>query len=187
MKKFKCLLLAAAAACALAGPAAAQDTNALKTQIGVFEARTGTVIVKGIGPVGSIQLGEAQLSVGCKQSKDINTGEKIYGLVIELEGAQITPEGALVDDSEISSLLEAAGYLARATSGITALDGFEATYTTKAGLQVVAECVRKDGGVATYLRLGDYPRIALSPAQMTQFYNLIQEGRKDVNVLKLAK
>jgi hypothetical protein len=42
----------------------------------------------------------------------------------------------------------------------------------------------KDSGIQMYLQFEDYPRISLSSAQMTQFANLIQDGRKALDALK---
>jgi hypothetical protein len=185
MNKVKMILVVAV--CALACPATAQDTNSLRTQIGLFEAQTGVVIVKGISPVGSVQLGFGQLSLGCKQTKNVSTGEKIHGLVVEVEGSQFAPEAALVDDDEVDSLLKAVNYLAKVNNDVTTLPGFEASYTTKAGLRVIAESVRKDGALLNYLQFQPYPRIALTPVQMTQFSALIQQGRKNLDSLKAGK
>jgi hypothetical protein len=185
MNKVKIILVAAA--CAFAIAAIAQDTNSLRTQIGLFEARPNAVILKGIGPVGSVQLGFGQLSVGYKQTKDINSGEKIHGLIIEVEGSQFASEAALVDDDEVDSLLNAINYLAKVNSDATSLPGFEASYMTKAGLRIIAESVRKDGAVLNYVQFEPYPRIALSPVQMTQFAALIQQAQKNLDALKAGK
>jgi hypothetical protein len=180
-------ILSAGAVCVLAWSALAQDTNSLNTQIGTFEARTGVVLVKGISPVGAIPLGAAELSVGCKQTRDLATGEKIYGLIIEVEGPQMLPEAVLVDDNETGPLLNAVNTLAKMTTDITTLNGFEASYTTKGGLEVIAESVRKEGAVQNYLRIEPYSRFALLPVQMTQLANLVQEGRKNLDALKAGK
>ena len=47
MRKYCAALIVAG--CWLASAARAQDTNALKTEIGMFEAQPGVVIVKGFG------------------------------------------------------------------------------------------------------------------------------------------
>jgi hypothetical protein len=159
----------------------------LNTQIGAFEARTGVILVKGFNPVGAIPLSAVELSVGCKQTRDLATGEKIYGLIIEVEGPQLPPEAVLVDDNEAGPLLNAVNTLGKVNNDLTTLNGFEATFTTKAGLHIIAESVRKEGAVQNYLRIEPYPRLALSAVQMTQFANLLQEGRKDLEVLKTGK
>ncbi len=177
----------AAATCALAYVATAQDTNSLRTQIGLFENRTGVVIVKGTGNLGSVPLDSVDLSVRCKQTTDVSTGEKVCGLAVEIEGSQFGRARNLVDDDEVDSLLSAVNYLAKINNDITPLPGFEATYTTKAGLRIIADSVRKEGGVLTYVQIEDYPRIAVSAVQMTQLYNLISLGRKNLDALKSGK
>jgi hypothetical protein len=188
MNKLKILLVATL--CALAGAATAQDTsatNVFTTQIAQFEARTGVVLVKGVGQIGTLPLGTVQLTVRYKQTIDVNSGEKIHGLAIELESSQFGRDWILVDDDEVDSLLNGVNYLAKINFDVTPLPGFEATYTTKAGLRVIADSVRKEGGVLNYLQFGDSPRISLSAVQMTQFYGLIQEGRKNLDAVKSGK
>jgi hypothetical protein len=179
--------LLAATLCALTWPVAAQDTNSLNTRIGTFEARTGVVIVKGINPVGAIPLGAAELSVGCKQTRDLASSEKIYGLIIEVEGPQLPPEVVLVDDDEAGPLLNAVKTLGKVNNDLTTLSGYEASYTTRAGLRVIAESFRKDGAVQDYLKIEPYPPLALSPVQMTQLASLLQESRENLDVLKVGK
>ena len=66
MRIFSIVLMIAACLPALA--ARAQDTNALKTEIGIFESQTGVVIVKGFGQIGSVSTSAAIISVRCKES-----------------------------------------------------------------------------------------------------------------------
>jgi hypothetical protein len=185
MNSFKVIFLALL--CALAGTVAAQDTNALKTQIGVFEARTNVVLIKAYGQIGAIALGSQELLVRCKETSDVSTGEKIYGLAIELEASQVQPQRALVDDEEVESLLNAVNYLARINSDATALPGFEAGYTTKSGLRIIAHFDRQDGGMVDFVQVADGPRVALSAMQMTQFYDLIVQGQRKLATLKATK
>jgi hypothetical protein len=109
MKRKKAFV--AAWVCLLASLAAAQDTNWVRTQIGLFEARTNVVILKAYGQIGSIALGQGQLSLRYKRTSDLNTGEKVYGLSIAFETSQYLPEIEYVDDDEIDSLVQAVDYL----------------------------------------------------------------------------
>lgn len=86
--------------CSLASLAAAQDTNLIKTQIGLFEARTNVVILKAYGQIGSMALGQGQLTLRYKRTSDMNTGEKVYGFSIAFEASQYLPEIEYVDDDE---------------------------------------------------------------------------------------
>ena len=181
------IILAAAAFCSLACVSPAQDTNALKTDIGVFEARTGAVIVKGIGQIGSISVGTDVISVRCKESTDVSTGRKVYGLAIEIAGNPLPRERIYVDYDEIDPLLGGINYLNKITYDVTPLPGFEASYTTKVGLRVLAHSVRKQGGIQIFLQYGDDPRILLTSDQMTQLYKLIEQARDNLNSIRTAK
>jgi hypothetical protein len=165
----------------------AQDTNALKTNIGVFEARTGAVIIKGFGQTGSMSVGADVISVRCKESTDAGTGHKIYGLVIEIAASNQPKERALVDDGEIDSLLNGINYLGKITYDVTALPAFEAVYTTKAGLQIIAYSSRRQGGIQTFLQYGNGPRILLMSDQMAQLQGLIGQARNTLDSLKATK
>lgn len=177
----------AATFCALAFTATAQDTNILKTEIGLFENRTGSVIIKGFGQIGSVAAGVADISVRCKETTDVSIGRKVYGLAIEISGNTFPPDRIYVDEDEIDPLLSGINYLVKINYDVTALPGFEASYTTKAGLEVLANSVRKDGGIQ-YSLAGNYtPRVPLSSIQMTQLYGLIQQARKNLEAVAAGK
>jgi hypothetical protein len=181
------IISVAAAFCSLACVSPAQDTNALKTDIGVFEAQTGIVIIKGFGQIGSISAGTGVITVRTKESTDVSTGHKTYGLAIEIAGNNQSRERIFIDYNEIDSLLNAINYLNKITYDVTSLPSFEASYTTKAGLRVVANSVRREGGIRVFLEYGDHPRILLSSVQMTQFYGLIEQARDNLNSIRTAK
>jgi hypothetical protein len=180
-------VILAAAFCSFALATLAQDTNALKTDIGVFESQTGTVIIKGFGQTGSITVGADVISVNCKASTNASTGFKAYGLAIGFSGNDQPRDRAIIDYDEIDSLLNGINYLSKITYDVTPLPGFEATYITRAGLRVVAYSARRQGGIQTFLQYGDRPRILLTSDQLTQFYGLIGQARDNLNSLRTAK
>ncbi len=175
------------ALCAFALTASAQDTNAMKTLIGVFEAQTGVTIVKGFGQVGSVSMGAAVISVRSKETADAGSGHKVYGLGVEIEANPLPKQRILIDDDEIDSLLAGMDYLLKISYDVTSLPSFEASYTTKSGLRVFAYSVRKNGGIQMFLQYGDYPRIALSSTQLSQLYGLIDQASKNLTALKTGK
>ena len=183
MNKILVLLLAAIGTFAVS----AQDTNSLKTDIGVFEARTSVVIVKGYGPIGSGGVRGGGISGRLKETTDVSIGQKTHGLAIQITGNPFPRERILVDDNEIDALLSGLNYLIKINYDVTTLPGFEASYTTKAGLRVIANSVRREGTVQTFLQFDDQPRIALSSVQIKQFYGLIAEARKNLDALKTAQ
>jgi hypothetical protein len=172
--------------------AAAQDTNSLKTSLGQFVARTGVVIVRGYAPIGETTAGPVEISVRCKETTDVGSGEKAYGLAFEITGNASPRDRTLVDDDEIDALLDALNYVIKSNyevtnDKVTTLTSFEASYTTKAGLRVMANSVRKEGGVQYFIQSCNSPRIPLSGVEMTQLYNLISQARKNLDDLKSGK
>jgi hypothetical protein len=168
--------------------ARAQDTtNAPKTEIELFETQTGTVIVKGIGPVGSMNIGAGIVSVRSKETADIGTGRKLYGLVIEFTGGNQPRERAVIDYEELDSLLNGIDYLGKISYDVTALPGFEAGYATKSGVRIVAYSSRRQGGIQTFLQFGDHPRIPLASDQMAQLHGLISQEKNSLEALRTAK
>lgn len=186
MKKLK-IVLAVLAGAFVCTAATAQDTNSLYTEIGVFEARTDVLIVKGLGQIGSVALDSGQLSLRCKETQDVSTGAKMYGLSFELEDGQAFSRHALVDDDEVDALVNAVDYLMKIKDTVTTLPGYEAIFTTKAGLRIIAHSDRKEGGALTYIQFCDSPRVAVSPVQMMQLYNMIATGKKNLEALKAGK
>ena len=49
---------------------------------------------------------------------------------------------------------------------------------------VIAESIRRDGGVQIYLKFEGYPRFPLSPVQTTQLSALLQQCRKNLDAVK---
>ena len=172
--------------CPLAFAARAQDTNALKTQIGVFESQTGVVIVRGFGQVGSIATSDAVISVRCKESSSTATGHKDYGIAVVIEGNQWR-RSAIVDYGELNPLLNGMDYLGKMNYNVTSLPGFEATFTTKSGLELIAHGNKQEGGIRTYLQYDDSPRIPLASDQWTQLTKLIEQAKAMLDSLRAPK
>jgi hypothetical protein len=175
------------ALCLLAASVSAQDTNALKTTLGVFEAQTGVLMVKSFGPIGSMSVGAAEISVRGKETWEVNTSHKLHGLDIEITGNNPARERIMVDDDEIAALLGAMDYFLKITSDVTTLPSFDATYTTKCGLRFSAYSVRKNGGIQLFLQYDDHPRMALTTAQIAQLYALIDQAAKALDALPAGK
>lgn len=181
MRKF-CLVLIAAVG-SLTFAARAQDTNALKTEIGIFESQTGVVVVKGFGQTGSVSTGAAVISVRCKESASATTGHKDYGIAVVIEANQWRGV-AIVDYDELDALLNGMDYLGKINYGVTSLPGFEATYTTKSGLELIAHGDKQQGGIRTFLQYNDGPRISLASEQWTQLAKLIEQAKATLDSIR---
>ncbi|MDE3065955.1 MAG: hypothetical protein KGJ60_00245 [Verrucomicrobiota bacterium] len=173
------------AGCWFALASGAQEaTNAPKTEIENFEAQTNAVIIKGFGQVGSVTTDAGVISVRCKESDDVSAGRKAYGLTVVFDGNRREHEREVVDDDEMDSLLNGLDYLGKITYDATPLPGFEATYTTRSGLRIVAYSSRRQSGIQKFLEFGGDPRISLTPDQLAQFQKLIEQAKKTLDSLK---
>lgn len=168
----------------LALAARAQDTNtAPKTEIENFEQQPDTVIVKGLGEVGSITTDAGVVSVRCKESIDETSGHAEYGIGVALASDQL--HGFLVVDyDELDALMSGLDYLGKINYKATALPSFDAAFTTKSGLCIAARSESRQGAVQTFLQFAGTPRIPLSSVQFTQFQNLITQAKASLDALK---
>jgi hypothetical protein len=174
--------------CFLAGAGQAQTvTNAPPTELEQFEAQTGTVIVKGIGLVGSVATTAGTISVRSRASADITAGRRQFGLELELLENDHLVDKAVVDYDELDSLLKGIDYLGKISYDVTPLPGFEAVYATKSGLRLVAYSSRRLGGIQLFLQYGDQPRIPLASDQLAQIRDLISQARTALAALMAAK
>lgn len=182
MRKFYFILLTAT--CSFAFAARAQDaTNAPKTEIENFELQTGTVIVKGLGEIGSVTTSAGVISVRCKESIDENTGLKEYGIGVALTSNQL--HGFLVVDyDELDSLIHGLDFLGKITYDATALPSFDATFATKSGLCIAAHSEQRQGAIQDFLQFADTPKIPLTSVQFAQFQNLISQAKASLDSLR---
>lgn len=179
MRKMIAILIAG---CGLGLAAHGQGTNALKTEIGLFESQTGVVIIKGFGEIGSVTTGSAVISVRYKETTSAATGHRDFGVAVVIEGNQWR-ESALVDYDELNSLISGINYLGKIGPGMTTPPGFEATYTTKSGLRFIAYRNKRQGTILTYVQYNDTPRIPLSSEQWSQLANLISQAKSTLDSL----
>lgn len=182
----KWLVVLTTLGCALSFAARAQDTNALKTSIGLFEAQTGVVVIKGFNQVGSVSAGAAVVSVRAKESASVASGHKDYGIAVEIEWPQ-GRDRAYVDYDELDSLLDGMDYFGKITFNASPLPSFEAAYTTKSGLRIIAFGSNRQGAIRDFLQYNDGPRIPLTSDQLNQLKNLISQAKISLDSLKTAR
>jgi hypothetical protein len=182
MPKFYLCLIAIF--CSLAFATRAQNaTNAPATEIENFELQTGAVIVKGYGQIGSLATSAGVISVRCKESANTITGLKEYGIAVGLTSNDA--RGFLVVDyDELDSLIRGVDFLGKITYDATTLPSFDATFTTKSGLRIVAHSERRQGGIQDFLQFADATRISLTSDQLSQFENLISQAKTSLDEMK---
>ena len=173
----------------LAWAARAQDTITNLTELETFEAQTGTVIVKGAGQAGTMTVDAVGITVQFKESLNVNTGQKAYGATVEMTANNRRVRKAVIDYDELDAFLSGLDYLARVDYNVTTLPTFVAGYTTKSGFRVGAFTSQRRGAIQFFLQ--DYTansgRILITPTQLAQFQNLIEQARKNLDALRAAK
>jgi hypothetical protein len=176
------LLLAATAA-------SAQDTNAPKTELDAFEDRTGIVIVKSVGDIGTITA-TGSVIVKCKESLDTSSGLKQQGLAITIAPNGDVKDTTVIDYDELDALLTALDYLTTVNWSVTTLSSFEALYTSRDGLRIAVHGNQRtlnDLGISLQSNRAMKVKISFTPDQLVQFRGLIQQGKAKLDALRDAK
>jgi hypothetical protein len=167
----------------------AQDTITNLTELEAFEAQTGTVIVKGAGQTGSLTIGAVDVAVLSKESLNVTTGQKAYGVAIEITENNRLVRKAVIDYDELDTFLSSLDYLARIDYNVTTLPTFTASYTTKSGFRVGAFTSQRRGAIQFFLQSynTDKAKILITPAQLIQFQTLVEQTRKSLDALRTPR
>jgi hypothetical protein len=169
--------------CALASLAAvAQTTNVPLTKIEIMEARTETTLVKGFAPVGSIAGNGGTISIRIKSTTEINTGRKLGAISLEIIESQQSGR-TIIDYDELDELLNGIDYVSKVDYDVTPLPGFEAVYTTRAGLRVVAYTSKKSETIQMYVQSANSSKIYFAANELSQFRALVQQAKTNLDTL----
>jgi hypothetical protein len=184
MRNICIVIIAAAGLCAFA--VRAQITNLPPTEMETFEDQTGTVMVKGTGQIGSLTVDAMTVNVISKESLNVSTGHRQYGMAVEVVANNQRAWKKVVDYDEMDSLLNGVNYLAKIDSKVTELPSFVAGYVTRSGLRVGAFTSQRRGAIQYFLE--DYstnsPRLLITSAQLAQFQDLVEQTRKNLDSLQ---
>lgn len=178
-----------AAFCSLALMSRGQVTNVPPTELETFEAQTGTVIVKGASQIGSLAVGALNITVISKETLDVSTGRKEYGMAIELAENNRQVWKRVVDYDEFDTFISGLDYLARIDYPVTTLPTFTASYTTKSGFRVGAFTSQRHSAILFFLQDCSIngERIIISSAQLAQFQTLVEQTRKNLDLLRIPR
>jgi hypothetical protein len=194
MNMYKSKVLPAAVGCwlLLAVESRAQDTNAYAlapaTRLEALETNTGTVIVKGFAPVGSVSVSAGVVSVTCKEDTDTGAGRKEYGIAITVSVSNQFEDRAIVDYDEMDSLLNAIDYLSKIDWSVTSLISFDAAYTTKGGFRIAAFSSRRSGTIEFTIQSSHMSKgILLAPSQLGPFRGLIDQAKRKLDSIRKEK
>ncbi len=165
----------------------AADAQGTPTKMQGFDARICTVIIKGVTQIGTISTQGGTVSVTSKESKDVTTGQKQYGIAIELKEGNRPEDTTILDDDELDSLLNGIDYLIKINRGVTDMPGFSAGYTTRGGFRVAAYSSNsRSGGIQAVLQgsHANRTRILLAPDQLANFRSLVQQAKNNLDTLR---
>jgi hypothetical protein len=182
MRSF-CFVIIALCGCLALNAGAQSSTNAPATEIENFELQTDTVMVKGFGQTGSVTTDDGVISVRCKESHDVTTGRKLYGISVALDSNQV--HGFLVVDyDELDALIKGLNYLSSISYDVTPLPSFDASFTTRSGLRIGAHSERRQGVIEIYMNFAGSTKVTLTSDQFAQFQNLINQARTSLDVTR---
>ncbi len=186
----KTILIAVGCGLLLAGAARAQTTNAPRTELDLFEAGTGTVIVRGSADLGAVTTAAGTVSVRCRESVEAGSGRKLQGLAVTLTGPDQQSDTTIIDYAEMDSLLSGLDVLSQANWSLTSLPSFDAVFTTRDGLQAaVYSSQKRPGTIGASLKSSRTVRvrISLAPEEFALFRGVIQQAKTKLDALHGAK
>ena len=190
MRKTKMMIAVFVVGALWVGGALAQDTNAPLTKIEIFEARTGTVIVRGSVLIGTMSAQTGTVSVRAKESVEPGLGSKAYGIAVGLQEGGRPEDTTMVDYDELDSFLNGIDYIRKANPSMTPLPEYDVGYTTAGWLRLVFyTSIKHPGTTQIALQSGhaSRTRIALSSDQLAEFQNLIQHAKSKLDNLREGK
>lgn len=157
-----------------------------KTKLEEFQAQTGTVVIKGYSEIGRVSaIGSVEVSA--MEFTDATSGRKQSGVLIEIkESGRLPNTGrSFIDIDEVDALLKGLDYISKATSDVTKLGMFEATYKTK-GYFNATTFSSSSGKIDAALKSGSVrPANAfLSLQQLSELRSLIVKAQQKLDSVK---
>lgn len=164
------------------------DNNQVKTKLEAFQAKSGTVLIKGFSRIGSVETrygGSAE--VQSIELRDAASPLRVTGAVVTVkESGRLERESrSFVDYEEIDSLIKGLDYVARADSTITKLASSEANYSTKGDLQITVFS-QQSGGLAAAISSGSIGtvRAFVGVEDLSKFRALLIEAKAKLDAIR---
>jgi len=185
-------LILAAIACmaALPFPAQAEETNSLpKSRLEIFEATTGSVIIRGTDEVGSVAGKFGLVTVKCKEARDATTNQREFGIAVTVRMNDQDEDTTVVDYDELDSVLRGLDYIAKADWSISSLSHFEAGFTTRSGLKLASYSSRRTGTIEAAVISNRILRCraSLTMAQLAQIRVFIEQAKSKIELIQKEK
>ncbi len=168
----------------------AQETNSYpKSRLEIFEANTSTVLIKGTDEMGAVAGKVGVVTVKCRETKDVSTGQREFGVIVTVTQAEGIEDTTVVDFDELDGLLRALDYINKVEWSITSLGHFEASFTTRSGLKVSSYSSRRTGTVEAFVMSNRLMRSRsfLTPTQLSQLRTVIDQAKTRLEIIQREK
>ena len=150
------------------------------TRLEALGTNIGILIIKG-----STDVNAGVVSIKAKEFTDSGTGRKEQGVAVDITMKGQPKETMLIDYDELTPLLNNIDYISKVDVSVTALNTFDAAYTTRGGFRIVALGTRRTGLVqfgVRNARTGTAP-VLLSREEMTRLWGFIDQAKKQLDAL----
>lgn len=162
-----------------------------RNQLENYDSLLETVLIKGRTPVGSVNGRGGAARVEALEIRDTSDGSRATGVVVTLNSTstnasdQSVEATAMIDYSEIDSLIKGLDTVARADDTVTKLTQFEAHYRSKVDFEIVV-FKQTTGGLAVAVEAG-YParaRVLMSLDDLAKLRWLILQAKTRLDEAK---
>jgi hypothetical protein len=156
------------------------------TKLESFDTNLSSVIIRATTEIGTVSVNTGIVSVRCREITDTGSGRKEQGIAMEITQRDVPRDTVLIDYDEIAPLLSAIDYLNQVDFSVTALNAFDATYTTRGGFRVAAFGTRRNSAIQFAVRdarTNSTPVIFLR-TDMSQFGGLIDQAKKKLDSVR---
>lgn len=177
-RKLSALILITFSSCLIASDEAESSSA---TKLEAFQARTGTVNVRGYTTVGTLRGLGANVSVDArafKDASDLKVSVKGISITIKETSRLERQSTSFIDSDEIPSLLSGIDYISKVNSEITDLERFEVDYRTNGDFRV-SVFSNSNGEISAALSSGRVGRVTtyIKLADLAEFKKLILEAQ----------
>lgn len=190
MNRINSILVGALVTLIFTWTARAQETNSYPdSNLEIFEATTGTVIIRSVEDIASVPGKAGGLTVKCREAREPGTNRREFGVSIIVTPGQGVEVATVVDYDELDALIRATDYVSKVDWSITSLNHFEAGYTTRSGLRVASYSSSRSGLIEAFVSSNRLlrSRTSLSIDQLVRFRVALEQAKAKIEVLQKEK
>jgi hypothetical protein len=169
-------------------PAAASAVDAKpKTELEAFQAKYGSVIVKGYSELSPATTGSGgSLQLRVMEFRNPSNNTKVKCLVAEIDPSEryASTARSFIEYGELDSLIKGVLYISKIDKSVTTLQSFEAQYTTKDDFEVTV-FNRSSGEIGVAVSVGRFgsKSLFLSAEQLASFVTQLQQAKTMLDAL----